>query len=146
MSKPTSKQLEEYQAAFSLFDKNGDGTISVQELREAMRRLGHNPSDGDVQDMISQVDSDKNGSVDFDEFVDLMHNQVNKVDAESDMRDAFNTFDRNKDGFISPAELKSVMASMGEKLTQAEVDAMIKAADLNGDGKIDFQEFVRMMS
>ena len=74
-----------------------------------------------------------------------MANQLS--DAEiAEMKEAFSVFDRNGNGFICAAELRQVMETMGEKLTDAEVDEMINEADTNGDGQIDYEEFLRMMS
>ncbi len=53
-------------------------------------------------------------------------------------------FDVNGDGWISRDELRTVMNNLGEKLTDQELDAMIKEADLNGDGRVNYEEFVRM--
>ena len=64
----TSEQQTEYREAFALFDKNGDGTITVTELGTVMRSLGNNPTETELQDMINEVDSDGNGTLEFDEF------------------------------------------------------------------------------
>ena len=64
----TDEQKREYEEAFSLFDKNNDGTITVSELATVMRSLGSNPTNSELQDMINEVDSDGNGTLEFDEF------------------------------------------------------------------------------
>ena len=64
----TSEQKVEYREAFALFDKNGDGTITVTELGTVMRSLGNNPTESELQDMINEVDADGNGTLEFDEF------------------------------------------------------------------------------
>ena len=73
MSLPvTEEQKTEYREAFALFDKNGDGTITVFELGTVMKSLGTNPTDSELQDMINEVDADGNGTLEFDEFCQLM--------------------------------------------------------------------------
>ena len=59
------------------------------------------------------------------------------TDSEEEIREAFKVFDRDNNGFISAAELRHVMTSIGEKLTDDEVDEMIREADQDGDGRID---------
>ena len=54
-------------------------------------------------------------------------------------------FDKNGDGKISKEELKVVMTNLGEKLTDAEIEEMIHEADDDGDGSVDYEEFVKMM-
>ena len=60
-------------------------------------------------------------------------------------QEAFNVFDRDGNGLISAAELRHTMTSLGEQLTDAEVDDMIREADISGDGHINYEEFVAMM-
>ena len=61
----TEEQIAEFKEAFSLFDKDGDGTITTKELGTVMRSLGQNPTEAELQDMINEVDADGNGTIDF---------------------------------------------------------------------------------
>uniref|UniRef100_A0A8C7S7X1 EF-hand domain-containing protein n=1 Tax=Oncorhynchus mykiss TaxID=8022 RepID=A0A8C7S7X1_ONCMY len=54
----TEEQIAEFKEAFSLFDKDGDGTITTKELGTVMRSLGQNPTEAELQDMINEVDAD----------------------------------------------------------------------------------------
>ena len=67
------------------------------------------------------------------------------ADTEEELIEAFKVFDRDGNGLISAAELRHVMTNLGEKLTDEEVDEMIREADIDGDGHINYEEFVRMM-
>jgi hypothetical protein len=71
------------------------------------------------------------------EFLTMMARKMKDTDSEEEIREAFKVFDRDNNGFISAAELRHVMTSIGEKLTDDEVDEMIREADQDGDGKID---------
>jgi calmodulin len=141
----TDEQVAEFREAFSLFDKNGDGQITNQELGTVMRSLAQNPSESELQDMIDEVDADHSGSIDFSEFLAMMARKMRDTDSEEEIREAFKVFDRDNNGYISAAELRHVMTSIGEKLTDDEVDEMIREADKDGDGRIDYQEFVQLM-
>ncbi|KAH3848093.1 calmodulin-A-like [Dreissena polymorpha] len=141
----TEDQITEFREAFSLFDKDEDGTITTQELGTVMRSLGQNPTDNELKDMINEVDIDGNGTIDFAEFLTMMANKMKDSDQEEEMREAFRVFDKDGNGYISAAELHHVMSNLGEKLTNEEVDEMIKEADLDGDGQVNYEEFVHMM-
>merc|ERR1711918_308711 len=71
--------------------------------------------------------------------------KMKDTDTEEELIEAFKVFDRDGNGFISAAELRHVMTNLGEKLTDEEVDEMIREADVDGDGQINYEEFVKMM-
>ena len=65
--------------------------------------------------------------------------------SEEELIEAFKVFDKDGNGFISSVELRHVMTNLGEKLTDDEVDEMIREADVDGDGQVNYDEFVKMM-
>ncbi|CAI5467082.1 unnamed protein product [Closterium sp. Yama58-4] len=138
-------QIAEFKEAFSLFDKDGDGSITTKELGTVMRSLGQNPTEAELQDMINEVDADGNGTIDFPEFLNLMARKMKDTDSEEELKEAFKVFDKDQNGFISAQELRHVMTNLGEKLTDEEVDEMIREADVDGDGQVNYEEFVKMM-
>jgi len=71
----TPEQIAEFKEAFSLFDKNGDGTIATKDLGTVMRSLGANPTEAELQGMTHEFDA--NGTVDFPEFLTLMARKMN---------------------------------------------------------------------
>ena len=78
----SEEQIAEFKEAFSLFDKDGDGTITLEELRTVMQSLGQNPTDQELIDMIREVDNDGNEEIDFGEFLDLMARNMQDIDEE----------------------------------------------------------------
>ena len=121
------------------------GCITTKELGTVMRSLGQNPTEAELQDMINEVDADGNGTIDFPEFLNLMARKMKDTDSEEELKEAFRVFDKDQNGFISAAELRHVMTNLGEKLTDEEVDEMIREADVDGDGQINYEEFVKVM-
>ncbi|KAL1422440.1 hypothetical protein MTO96_022306 [Rhipicephalus appendiculatus] len=138
--------VAELREAFALFDKDGDGAISTKELGTVMRSLGQSPTEAELKDIIAELDVDGNGTVDFPEFLALMSKKARTTNTEEEIREAFKVFDRDGKGFIPAAELRHVMTTLGEKLTNEEVDAMIREADVDGDGQINYDEFVSLMT
>ncbi|CAG2207002.1 CALM [Mytilus edulis] len=134
----SEETISDWRESFSLFDKNRDGVICCRELGGVMRSIGQTPTDDDVQKMVSDADKDGNGTVDFDEFVAMMSRYYSTMDPEKEMRDAFRVFDKDGNGYISKSELKSVMHSLGEKLNDQEIEEMIRAADADKDGAINY--------
>ncbi|KAG5150267.1 hypothetical protein JHK84_026739 [Glycine max] len=143
----SEEQIGEIKEAFGLFDKDGDGCITVEELATVIRSLDQNPTEEELQDMINEVDTDGNGTIEFVEFLNLMAKKMKETDAEEDLKEAFKVFDKDQNGYISASEvyLRHVMINLGEKLTDEEVEQMIKEADLDGDGQVGYDEFVKMM-
>ena len=78
----TEEQIAEFKEAFSLFDKDGDGTITTKELGTVMRSLGQNPTEAELADMINEVDADGNGTIDFPEFLTMMARKMKDTDSE----------------------------------------------------------------
>ncbi|XP_060047201.1 calmodulin-1-like [Erinaceus europaeus] len=96
--------------------------------------------------MINEVDADGNGTIDFPEFMTMMGRKMKGTDSEEEIREAFCVFDKDGNGYISAAELRHMMTNLGEKLTDEEVDEMIREADIDGDGQVNYEEFVQMMT
>lgn len=143
--KLTAEQLDEYRAAFDLFDEDGNNAISKEELENVMKKLGLNPTDDELRDMIREHDTDESGQIEFEEFCELLAQRMEGEDKEENLRAAFRTFDQDGSGKISPQELRQVMINLGEKLTDQEIQEMIQEADCDGDGQINYEEFVKMM-
>ena len=88
----------------------------------------------------AQVDADGNGTIDFPEFLTMMARKMKDTDSAEEIKEAFKVFDKDGNGFISAAELRHIMTNLGEKLTDEEVDEMIREADVDGDGQINYDE------
>eukprot|EP01060_Flectonema_neradi_P023741 TRINITY_DN3206_c0_g1_i1.p2 TRINITY_DN3206_c0_g1~~TRINITY_DN3206_c0_g1_i1.p2 ORF type:complete len:150 (+),score=44.22 TRINITY_DN3206_c0_g1_i1:1403-1852(+) len=138
-------QIQEFRDAFSLFDADGSGTISVEELGEVLRSVGQNCSDDEIKGLLTEADMDDDGVIDFPEFLTLVVEKMERSDNDVDMRDTFQFYDINGTGLITPSNLQYAMGKLGLRMTAEEADEMIREADLDGDGKISFDEFRKMM-
>ncbi|XP_021566046.1 calmodulin-like [Carlito syrichta] len=142
----TEEQIAEFKEAFLLFDKDGDYTITTKDLRTVMRSLGQNPTEAELQDMIKEVDANGNGTTDFPEVLTMMARKMKDTDSEEEIREAFRVSDKDGNGYISAAELRHIMTNLGEKLTDEEVDEMIREANIDGDGQVNYEVLVQMMT
>ena len=95
---------------------DGDGAISVEELGTIMRAVGHESSDAELLDMINNFDTNGDGKIDFDEFQAMMIGSFANRDGDKELYEAFQTFDKDCNGLISPSELKLLITSLGTPL------------------------------
>lgn len=135
----------EFKEAFDEFDTDGSGAISSKELLGVMRAMGQNPTEDELLNLVMEVDMDGNGTIEFTEFLDMMKKKASEVDEEAELREAFKIFDRDKDGYISMKELKKVTSMLGTVLTKEEIEEFMAEADVDGNGKLDYDEFVKML-
>ncbi len=137
-------RMKEYREAFEIFDITKDGYITVKELAQVMRSLNQEPSEEDLRKMINEVDYDNDGKINFDEFLTLMNSKNKDIDLEDEMIRAFQVFDTDDSGFISAISLRHIMSALS-KVPEDDIDNMIYEADIDGDGYINYREFVRSM-
>ncbi|KAK4781273.1 hypothetical protein SAY87_017379 [Trapa incisa] len=153
---------EQRKMLFSTFDRNGDGFITRQELRDSLRGIRIFLSDDEVDQIVSRSDLNGDGLIDFEEFCKLLEDSSMGFgqwsqgevgggggDVDGGLKEAFDVFDKDKDGLISVEELGSVMCSLGlisESGKKVEdCKEMIRKVDMDGDGMVNFDEFKRMM-
>ena len=141
----TEEQINECRDTFKMFDKDGDGTITAKELGVVMRQLGLNPSEEELNDMIKEVDENGDGEINFSEFLAIMAHKMKDADTETGTLEAFRVFDKERTGFLPKAELKSILVSMGETMTDEEAEDLLLEAPANSDGNIDYMSFVKTL-
>ena len=110
-----------------------------------MRALGFEPKKEEIKKMIADIDKDGSGTIDFEEFLQMMTSKMGERDSREEIMKAFKLFDDDNTGAISLKNLKRVAKELGENLTDEELQEMIDEADRNGDGQIDEEEFYRIM-
>ncbi|XP_076394099.1 uncharacterized protein LOC100880933 isoform X2 [Megachile rotundata] len=148
----SKSQMKEFREAFRLFDKDGDGSITKEELGRVMRSLGQFARAEELHTMLQEIDIDGDGNVSFEEFVEIVSNigasetaPTDQDQEEQELRDAFRVFDKHNRGYITASDLRAVLQCLGEDLSEEEIEDMIKEVDVDGDGRIDFYEFVHAL-
>merc|ERR1719347_139688 len=144
-SRISSTELSDYREIFNTFHIDGDGSITVKELATVLNQMGHEASEETLGQMLGEADTDGDGSIDFDEFTDMMMKKEDYKQEEDKIREAFHSFDLDGDGFITKEELKTALRNMGQQITEEEIAHMLEMADADGDGQITFEEFSEMM-
>merc|ERR550537_1869306 len=108
-----------------------------------MSSLGQTLTEAELQKMIDKVDVEGTGTIDFSAFISLTSGKIR--DTEEELITVFKIFDVDGNGLISPTELQSGFMNLGEDLRHEEIHEMIREADCDGDGQINYEEFVMMM-
>ena len=142
----TEDEIEEIKEAFDLFDTDGSGAIDPKELKAAMQSLGFEAKNQTIFQMISDLDKNKSGTIDFEEFLDMMTARMSDKDTREDIAKVFRLFDDDKTGTITLRNLRRVARELGETMTDEELQEMIDRADSNGDGAVTLDDFFNIMT
>lgn len=138
-------ELADLRDQFNAIDLNHDGTITLDEIRAALSTdLPWHVKESKVMSILQAMDSNCDGRIDFDEFVTatLHVDQLEETDAErwqKRSKAAFSHFDTDSDGYIDSEELRKAINVKGS------IEALMEEADTDGDGRISFLEFQRLL-
>eukprot|EP00445_Apocalathium_hangoei_P085456 CAMPEP_0204217770 /NCGR_PEP_ID=MMETSP0361-20130328/79140_1 /ASSEMBLY_ACC=CAM_ASM_000343 /TAXON_ID=268821 /ORGANISM="Scrippsiella Hangoei, Strain SHTV-5" /LENGTH=487 /DNA_ID=CAMNT_0051182821 /DNA_START=1 /DNA_END=1461 /DNA_ORIENTATION=+ len=140
-------QIKSLREVFYQLDGNGDGLLTAAEMKEGLTKAGLKEIPPDLQAILEGVDSDGSGVIDYTEFLAATLDKRSYLQ-EDVCWSAFRLFDKNGDGRISADELRSVLDddSVQDVAGAKAIAELMKEIDGNGDGHIDFQEFMEMMA
>ncbi len=146
----TEAQRGEIRQAFDLFDTEGQGVIDANALKVVLRALGFEPTRDEVAAMVAAKTGRpsaaiESSAIDFNEFLELLLLKMSEKDSKEDAMRAFRQFDLGHAGRITFDDLKQVARELGESMTDEEIGEMIDAADLDKDGMISEDEFLRIL-
>lgn len=147
MDSMTQRERDILEESFGLYDTVGDAKIEINYLGEALRGLGLNPTEMDVQKIVKELDSAGSRRISFEEFLPIYQslasrggNERNKKN-KTDFLECFRVFDREQNGTISAGELQHVMTTLGEAMTPAQMDLLCQGLE-DKNGMINIEEFV----
>ncbi|KAG6644515.1 hypothetical protein CIPAW_08G059100 [Carya illinoinensis] len=127
---------------FKMIDTDNSGTITFEELKEGLKRVGTELMESEIKSLMEAADIDNNGSIDYGEFLAAtLH--MNKMEREENLIAAFSYFDKDSSGYITIDELQQACKEFG--LGDVHLDDIIKEIDQDNDGRIDYGEFAAMM-
>ncbi|XP_040197967.1 centrin-3 isoform X2 [Aquarana catesbeiana] len=142
----TEEQKQEIKDAFDLFDTDKDKAIDYHELKVAMRALGFDVKKADVLRILKDYDGEATGKITFDDFNEVVTDLILERDPQEEMLKAFKLFDDDDSGKINLRNLRRVSRELGENMTDEELRAMIDEFDKDGDGEINIEEFISIMT
>ena len=144
----TQADIDKCREAFERFDKDGSGSIDAWELKETLKAMGQNPTEEEVFQMLAQVDDDGSGTIDFPEFLKVIEQQKEAMEAQGDETDVQAAWvamggEPDKSGEVDVEKLRRTIKAF--ELT-IDIDKLIVETDTDGSGFIDYEEFKAMFS
>ncbi|PKA45643.1 Calcium-dependent protein kinase isoform 2 [Apostasia shenzhenica] len=139
----SEEEIKGLKQMFSNMDTDNSGTITYEELKTGLARLGSKLTEAEVKQLMDAADVDGNGTIDYIEFITAtMHRH--RLEREENLYGAFQYFDKDNSGFITRDELEIAMKEhgMGDAATIKEI---ISEVDTDNDGRINYEEFCTMM-
>ncbi|XP_023283585.1 calmodulin-like protein 4 [Seriola lalandi dorsalis] len=142
----TQDQINEFKECFSLYDRQRKGKIEARELITVMRCLGSNPTPSEVERHLLSHNTDRGGELDFSTFLSVMHRQLQQEAPEEEILEAMRMADKEHKGFILASELRAKLTGLGEKLTDREVDELLREAGVGPDGRVHCEQFAKAVT
>ncbi|KTG03242.1 hypothetical protein cypCar_00004629 [Cyprinus carpio] len=142
----TEEQKDEIKEAFELFDTDKDKEIDYHELKVAMRALGFEVKKVDVLKILKDYDREGTGKITLEDFKEVVTDMILERDPKEEILKAFKLFDDDETGKISLRNLRRVARELGEDMSDEDLRAMIDEFDTDGDGEINQEEFISIMT
>ncbi|XP_054070759.1 uncharacterized protein LOC128915013 [Rissa tridactyla] len=142
----TEQQRRELREVFELFDCDGSGLMDVSDLKITVKALGCELRKEEMRRIISEFSEEGSGKLNFKSFLQVMTQKMAEPCLEKEVWKAFKVFDCDGTGKISFENLKVVASEVGEEITDEELQEMIDEADVDGDGEVNRQKFLRILT
>jgi len=144
----TEDQISEFREAFQLFDRSGDERIKLSQVGDVIRALGQNPTNAEVAKVLSNPNPEEmnSKSMTFDEFLPMLASitQQQAPGSYEDFVEGLRVFDKEGNGTVNSAELRHVLGTLGEKLSEEEIDQLLSGHEDN-NGQINYEEFIKVI-
>lgn len=134
---------QRYRDFFQQADTDGSGFLTVHELVAMLKRNGYTGGEEAIKSCFTSADRSDDDKISFDEFMQAMGCQNERVHAGASMRSIFRKFDADNSGSIDRAELQNVLSEMGSQVSEADVERIIQLADQDGSQSLNYEEFVK---
>ncbi|GFR99510.1 troponin C [Elysia marginata] len=143
--KVSEKQFNDASQTFSLFDKKGDGLVSTKDLGTVFKSLGLTCDAQKLKDWSDELDEDAQGHINWEQFKLIFQRKLKEDEDEKELKEAFRVLDKANKGAIAVEDLKWILRSLGDDLTDDEIQEMIDETDTDQSGTVDYEEFRTLM-
>ena len=140
-----NNEIKELQDNFALFDKDSIGTISLEEMVIIFRAMGQTPTEAEVESMKKEADFEGTGKTDLSSCISAYSKYRKNPITEKEILNAFEELDEKKKGLISGKRLKHLISTCGENLTDEEINKIMKYANPDSEGNVNYRDFVKLM-
>ena len=137
--------VNEFKTRFYQADKDKNGLISYQELKQLLEKLRYPCSEAELQDYVNEVDINENGDLGLEAFLDIIEIIQKENDTEEELQEVFKIFDKNNTKLITTENVYDVFSKIDENIKKEEIYQMFKECDLDNDGYLNYEEFTRMI-
>ena len=143
----SERDVEMYKEVFDMFDVQNYGNLTPNDLRNALEMFGFLPKKHLIYQIISDIDADESGGIDFREFLKIMTDQMRPCDGDTreDYERVFSYFDFEGRGYIGKDDLRKISVDLGENLSEEAIEEIFKICDTNNQERINFDSFYQHM-
>lgn len=138
---------EFFQRQFNLYDKDQSGTIPTDELPNCLRMCGQVPLEAELEILKKDADPEGKGAIDFDDFCRCLFNCMTTPRTQHDLKEAFRAFDPDERGMIPQHEMRFILTTMGDFMTDAEMNEFMEemASELDLDGNLAYLDVIQKL-
>ncbi|KAG6866057.1 hypothetical protein C0991_009154 [Blastosporella zonata] len=143
-------QIQQFKEAFQLIDHDKDGWVSESDLKEIFSSLGITPSKQMLDDLLSarpggggRLAYSEDRGINFTMFLTMMSERLFEFDTESELLEAFESFDENDSGIVKVEEMRKWLSEVGERMDSEEIDRLLKGSFTDRQGNFNYREWVK---
>ena len=143
----SEQDICELHEAFNIFDINSEGVIPINKLSSLLFSLKQYLTKEELEEILKSEGLDNSESIYFNRFLKILGKKVDNkiIDEDSYLKNLFDSMDCNNNGVISIHEIRYIVLHSNEKITEEEIELIMKNVDIDKDGLINFEEFLSIM-
>ena len=145
MSSLEEDKIKECKIVFDMFDSDKDTKITTKELGDCLRVCGAAPSQQELEMIIQGLEENGNEFISFEKFLVLLEKLLQNQDSEEDLINEFMKMDKVGDGTVSESDLRNLMSNYENPLNSQEIEDIIQEANVDENGYINIQRFVKIL-